>query len=235
MEPRTERERLEQVLIGQTELMFEVHLWLEEEQKRDDLIRALVLSSRKQHVVGINGIDPDRIFSLDTIERLCVKYRLRFLDGGLYKGEVPSQAVQAIRSLERKAEGPLTSFMVMAPAQRFKLCDSEVDPLLFVPIGNERYYLVHKWGNDLSRVRSLAYWPVRSPLRLIATVFLLAFICAMAVPTSLIAPEAASFFNGQRLLMLFWSVMVFGGFTVFGWFAFFGQFSTQAWNSRYFN
>ena len=235
MEPRTERERLEQVLIGQTELMFEVHLWLQEEQKRDDLIRALVLSSRKEHVVPIRGLDPERIFSLGSIERLCVKYRLRFLDGGLFKGELPPQAVHAIRSLERKADGPLTSFKVMAPAQRFKLCDSEVDPLLFVPIGNQRYYLVHKWGKDLSRVRAVAYWPVRSPFRLVFSVVLLAILCATVIPNSLIAPDAASYLNGQRVLMLFWLLMVFGGFTVFGGFAFFGQFSTQAWNSRYFN
>ncbi len=235
MEPRTEKERLEQVLIGQSELMFEVHLWLEEEQKKDDLIRALVRSSRKQQVVALHGLDPDRIFSLASIERICTKYRLRFLEGGLFKGDVPAQAVQAVRALERKAEGPLTSFMLMAPAERFKLCDSEVDPLLFVPLGNDRFYLVHKWGGELSQVRAIAYWPVRSLWRLCATVVALAVCFALVVPTSLLGHETTAFFTGQRLLLLFWALMVFGGFTVFGWFAFFGQFSDRAWNSRYFN
>ncbi|MBK8497455.1 MAG: hypothetical protein IPL52_01235 [Flavobacteriales bacterium] len=235
MTPRTERERLEQVLIGQSELMFQVHLWLAEEEKHDDLIRALVLSSRKRVPVKARGLDPQRIFDRETIRELCVKYRLRFLEGALYKGELPSQAVQAIRTLERSVHEPVVSYMVMAPAARFKLCDSEVDPLLFVPLDNDRYYLVHKWGNDLSRARALLYWPVRSVAHLAASVFLLALLFTCLIPGHWLAKGDDAFVFGQRSLLLFWSVMVFGGFTVFGWFAFFGQFSAQAWNSRYFN
>ncbi len=235
MASHTERERLEEVLIGQAELVFQVHLLLDEEQKRDDLIRALVRSSRRERVVKFHGLDPDRVFSLASIEAICIKYRLRFLEGALYKGDMPSQAVQAVRALERKADGPLTSFMVMAPKEQFKLCDSEVDPLLFVPLGSGRYYLVHKWGGDMAPLRSLAYWPVRAPLNLAVTVLALALVSALSVPSDWINPDDVRFFSAQRVFMMFWSVMVFSGFTVFGWFAFFGQFSTHAWNSRYFN
>ena len=235
MSTRTEQERLEQVLIGQSELLFQVHLWLDEEQKHDDIIRALVRSSRTHVPVKARGLDPERIYSLATIQALCARYRLRFLDGALYKGDVPAQAVQAVRVLERKAEEPIVSYKVMAPADRFKLCDSEVDPLLFVPLDHDRYYLVHKWGSDLSRLRSVVYWPMRSVMHLVITVFALAMLFTSVIPASLISPQAEGFFNGQRLILLFWATMVFGGFTVFGWFAFFGQFSAQAWNSRYFN
>ena len=126
MATRTEKERLEQVLMGQSELLFQVHLWLDEEQKRDDIIRALVRSSRKEVPVVVRGLDPERIFSLRSINELCVRYRLRFLDGGLYKGDVPAQAVQAVRVLERRAGDPIVSYKVMAPADRFKLCDSDI-------------------------------------------------------------------------------------------------------------
>ncbi len=50
---------------------------------------------------------------------------------------------------------PLRGFKVMAPAARFKLCDSDADPLLFVPVGKDHYYLVHKWGGDLRWHRAL--------------------------------------------------------------------------------
>lgn len=235
MAAHTERERLEQVLIGQSELMFQVHLWLDEEQKHDDLIRALVRSSRKQVPVRARGLHPDRIFHVDTIRELCVRYRLRFLEGAFYKGDVPAQAVQAVRDLERCAGSPVVSYMVMAPSQRFELCDSEVDPLLFVPVGRGTYYLVHKWGNDLSRLRSVIHWPLRSMAHLAATVMALALLFTLLVPSALISPGIDGVFTAQRFLLLFWTVMVLGGFTVFGWFAFFGQFSVQAWNSRYFN
>ncbi|MBK6882660.1 MAG: hypothetical protein IPH05_06905 [Flavobacteriales bacterium] len=74
--------------------------------------------------------------------------------------------MHAIRRLERKAETPLSGFLFMAPSTQFKLCDSEVDPLLFVPLGDDRFYLVHKWGNDLDRARAILNWPFRSAIHL---------------------------------------------------------------------
>ncbi|MCB9184584.1 MAG: hypothetical protein H6591_11770 [Flavobacteriales bacterium] len=235
MSAHTERERLEQVLLGQARLVEQVRGWLEEEQKRDDILRAVVRSSRKQVPVELRMTDPDRIFGLGTIQDLCIKHRLRFLEAGLYKGEVPGHALLAIRDLERRAEGPVTSYLIMAPSASFRLCDSEVDPLLFVPIGNDRYYLVDRWGNDLSPWRALRYWPVRAPLNLAVTVLLAALVLTSAAPASWLAGADGTVSLFQRGLLLFWTTMVISGFTLFGWFAFFGQFSRDAWNSRFFN
>lgn len=236
MATSTERDRLERLLLGQEHVMEEVHLLLAEEQKQDDLLRAVVLSSMDQKPVHLRGMDPDRIYHRRTIREICVRYRLRFLPGALFKGPVPNQAVHALRALERKSEAPLTSFMVMAPATRFKLSDSEVDPLLFVPLGKDMYYLVHKWGTDLSATRRFAYWPLRTPINLAISVVVLASLLALLVPTQLVTLDpAATFWGSHRILIMFWSIMVCASFTVFGWFAFFGQFSAEAWNSRYFN
>jgi len=236
MSTHTERERLERMLLGQESVLEEVYHLLHDEQKQDDLLRAMVLSSTDQRPVRIYGMDPDRIFHRETIKALCIRYRLRFLPGGLFKGPLPSTAICALRGLERKAEAPLKSFMVMAPASRFKLCDSEVDPLLFVPIGNDRFYLVHKWGNDLSVARSIVNWPFRTVAHLAVLVLVFAAIASMLVPTHWMTTDpAATFWGAHRVLFLLWSTMVFSSFTVFGWFAFFGQFSAEAWNSRYFN
>lgn len=232
----TERERLERLLLGQENIMEEVYLLLHDEQKQDDILKAMVRSSMKEHPARIVGIDPERVYHRDSIKALCVRYRLRFLPGGLFKGEIPNQAIYALRGLERKAEAPLASFMLMAPARRFKLCDSEVDPLLFVPLDNDLYYLVHKWGNDMGPLRRIVNWPLRTPAHLAATVFFFAMILTMSVPTGILTSDpAASFWGFPRILFLFWSSMVCASFTVFGWFAFFGQFSSEAWNSKYFN
>jgi hypothetical protein len=180
--------------------------------------------------VNIPNPRTDRIYHVDTIRALCVKYRLRFLEAGLFKGPIPPQAVHAIRMLEKRTGAPLQGFRVMAPAERFKLCDSEVDPLLFVPLGDEYYYLVHKWGNDLSRWRMLQGLPVRTPAHLAAFVLLLAVIITWSVPEQWLMA-----WQVNRFLMLVWNALVLTSFTVFGWFAFFGQFSVHNWNSRYFN
>ncbi|HQV75270.1 MAG TPA: hypothetical protein PLE78_07255 [Flavobacteriales bacterium] len=236
MAAHTERERLERLLLGQENIMEEVYLLLHDEQKQDDILKAMVRSSMKEHPARIAGIDPDRVYHRDSIKAICVQYRLRFLPGGLFKGTIPNQAVYALRGLERKSEAPLTSFMLMAPASRFKLCDSEVDPLLFVPMDNDLYYLVHKWGNDLGPIRRIVNWPLRTPAHLATLVVLFGLVLSLFVPTGILTSDpSASFWGLHRLLFLFWSIMVSASFTVFGWFAFFGQFSNDAWNSKYFN
>ncbi len=236
MTERLERQRLEGLLRGQQHLLEEVYGVLAEEQRKDDVLRAVVLSSRGEQIVRLRRVDPGRVYALATIRSVCIKYRLRFLDSGLFKGEIPSQAIHSIRELERMAEGPIISYKMMAPADRFRLCDSEVDPLLFVPLGNDRYYLVHKWGRDLSPWRRLHGWPFRSIVHLASSVLLLSVLMALLVPGTWIGVTSdMGLLNGPRCLFLLWEVLVLSSFTVFGWFAFFGQFSTEAWNSRYFN
>jgi len=236
METKIERDRLERVLRGQHQVMDQVHHWLEEENKHDDILRAVVLSSNKERVVDPAGLDPERIYHSNAIKELCVKYRLRFLDAGLFKGAIPDQAVLAIRQLERQVGGPVTSFKMMAPSARFRLSDSEVDPLLFVPVGNERYYLVHKWGNDLGWQRVLAGLAVRTPAHLAAAVLVLSMVLTALVPAHLITSNPdVGFWGGHRVLFFFWISTVCTSFTVFAWFAFFGQFSDRSWNSKYFN
>lgn len=234
-------ERLQRLLMGQERFLQEVHGILEEEQKKDDILRAVVRSdahraSTRGSVNRIARLDPDRVFHIGSIRRLCVRYRLRFLDAGRYQGELPPRALYELRRLEARAEGPLRGFKVMAPAGRFTLCDSDADPLLFVPVGKEHYYLVHKWGGDLRWYRALLTWPLRDPLRLAVSVLLLAMLGAALLPTSVLthAPDAG-WWGLHRLLALIWTSMVAASFTVFSWFAFFGQFSSDAWDNKHFN
>lgn len=233
---RPGKERIERLLLGQERLLQEIHGLLESEQKHDDILRAVVLSSRRHRINRIPRLDPDRVFHVDAIRDICVKYRLRFLDGALFKGEIPLQAIYAIRQLEARAEAPLQGFKLLAPASRFRLCDSDADPLLFIPVGKEHYYLVHQWGKDMAPWRALLAWPFRSVVHLAATVGLLAVLLTLLVPNAMITSDPlAGTWGPHRMFFLFWSSMVLSSFTVFAWFAFFGSFSKDDWNSRHFN
>ena len=233
---RANDERLQRILLGQTQVMEEVHGILEEEEKKDDLLRAVVLGSCGSCTNHIARLDPERVFREDAIRRMCIKHRLRFLDAGVYKGSLPPRALFELRRLEARSEDPLGGFKLMAPAARFQLCDSDADPLLFVPVGTDHYYLVHKWGRDLSWFRALRSWPLRGPVQLAVCVLILAIIGAALLPTRIITSDPqAAWWGAHRLIALWWTSMVCASFTVFGWFAFFGQFSTHAWNDRHFN
>ena len=233
---RQDRERMEKILLGQADVLNEVMHILDREQRHDDVLRAMVHSASGHHVNRIARPDPDRVFHVDALREVCMKYRLRFLDASLFKGELPNEAIYRIRQLESRAEGPLRGFKVLAPAARFKLCDSDDDPLLFVPVSEDHYYLVHRWGRDMSPWRGLVAWPFRSVVHLATMVLAAALLLSMVMPNWLITTDVeAGWWGAHRVLFFFWCTMVCASFTVFGWFAFFGSFSREDWNSRHFN
>lgn len=233
---RANDERLRQLLLGQQQVLQEVQEILDAEQKKDDVLSAVVLSSKGHHINRIVRPDPDRIFSSEAIRRMCIIYKLRFLDAGHFKGSLPPRALYELRRLELRSALPLKGFKVMAPASRFKLCDSEADPFLFVPVGPEHYYLVHRWGGPVSPWRALMAWPWRGPVELGLSVLLLAMLFAAVLPNRFIgASPDVSWWGAHRILALLWTSMVCASFTVFGWFAFFGKFSRQAWRDHRFN
>ncbi|AXG72063.1 hypothetical protein KORDIASMS9_04325 [Kordia sp. SMS9] len=109
----------------------------------------------------IDNIDSQSVFHISQIEKVCVTYRLRFLDTKYFKGEYPEEAISAITNIEKQHNTTLSGFKIIAPSKLFVLKEAD-DPLLFAPIGNGYYYLIHKWGNDLNFFRKFKYWPIRN-------------------------------------------------------------------------
>ncbi|MCO5273438.1 MAG: hypothetical protein M9900_00795 [Flavobacteriales bacterium] len=234
--PYTKEDELVNLLRGQASIMQEVHEILEQEEKQDELVRASIKSCMKHREHAVPGLDGSRVFGIADIRRICIRFRLRFLPSGRFKGAIPQGAITAVRQLEQVAGQPMRSFMIMAPASRFRLCDCDADPLLFVPVGNGQYYLVHRWGREISPFRAALGWPVRNWKHLAVTALAVAAIVAALVPTAWITPEAgASWWGSYRFGMFFCTAMLAGAATTLAWFTSFGQFSTEAWNSKTFN
>ena len=85
-----------------------------------------------------------------------------------YKGTIDVEVPQKIREFQKKIEGTklekghsFDKYHVVAPLSTFILKKDE-DPLLFYPIGDGLYYLVHKWGTDMNAFRSIAFFPIRT-------------------------------------------------------------------------
>lgn len=106
----------------------------------------------------------DRVFHISQIEKLANKYRLKFLKTELYRGDLPDELGGIMIETEIKygiTFKPETTF-IMAPPSAFELQERPEDPLLFHQIEKDHYYLVHKWGNDLSVFR--AFWHYVNPV-----------------------------------------------------------------------
>lgn len=107
-----------------------------------------------------NGFDNSRIFHISEIEKICAKYGLRFLSSKLYKGTIDPLLPSKIKEFNKEYKGKYSqefinseNSFIMAPKNSFILQPIPKDPLFFVELTDDHYYLVHKWGNDLSRLR----------------------------------------------------------------------------------
>ena len=109
----------------------------------------------------LNKLSKSRIYHIDHIKKVSIDYRLRFLDIKYFKNKLPIEALKQIKKLEKEHKTKLSEFKIMAPSVLFRL-EKKDDPLLFVPLGNEYYYLIHKWGNDLHPFRKALMWPFKN-------------------------------------------------------------------------
>lgn len=181
----------------------------------------------------INTLKGEQIYHISDIKKLCVEYRLRFLDSHFFKKQIPAEAISKIRQLEREQNTSFQQFKIVAPAKLLKLENAD-DPLLFVPLENDYYYLVHKWGNDLHPLRKWLMWPYKSFENLVFAIFLISIVMTALVPLHI--------FNGgheakpqEYLLMFLFMFKSIGGIVLFYGFAKGKNFNTAIWNSKYYN
>lgn len=130
-------------------------LLADNEKERDKIRRKLKDGGNvKNNLLRFDLLDSGRIFHISHIKKVCIDYRLRFLDTALFRHEFPEEAVTQIREIEKNHDTALGGFRIVAPTKAFHLLNYN-DPLLFVPIGGDYYYLVHQWGDDLKAFQLL--------------------------------------------------------------------------------
>ena len=173
----------------------------------------------------------ERIYHLDHIKKICIDYRLRFLDSRYFKGDIPQEAISKIKQLEKEHETNLKGFKIVAPSKLFKLKDKN-DPLLFVPLGNDYFYFIHKWGNDLHPLRKALMWPFKNMVNLAWVVFALSYFVTLMFPLSLFTNTTSGY--------EFWILFFFMFKSLVAVIIFYGvakgkNFSNAIWRSKYYN
>ena len=203
------------------------------EAERGDIHQRLrQKSTTSTNAFDLDQLETDRIYHISTIKDICVDFRLRFLDAALFKSEFPEEAISKIRDLEAKHNTSLEGFKMMAPSKLFKLENAD-DPLLFAPIGNGYYYLIHKWGNDLSGLRKLLVWPVKNFDNLVFSVFVTSILLTAISPMGVFTNKEVGM-TEYVMLFLFMFKAVAAVVLYYG-FAAGKNFNTAIWNSKYYN
>ncbi|MCM5663243.1 hypothetical protein [Galbibacter mesophilus] len=176
-------------------------------------------------------LESNKIYHIDQIEKICVDYRLRFLSTRFFKGNLPQEAISEIKKLEKEHETTLSGLKIMAPSKLFKLENAD-DPLLFAPIGNNYFYLIHKWGNDLHPLRKLLVLPFKNLFNLTVLVLALSYLATLVMPMGLFTREESS---SHFWLLFFFMFKMIGSITIFYGFALGKNFNNAIWKSKYFN
>jgi hypothetical protein len=117
----------------------------------------------------------------------------------------------------------------MAPSVLFRL-EKKDDPLLFVPLGNSYFYLVHKWGNDLHPFRKMMMWSFKSIWNLILCLLGLSWIATQLTPMGLFTKNSDS---ASYWMLYFFMFKAIASIVLFYGFAMGKNFNPAIWNSKY--
>lgn len=207
---------------------------LHQDDALDDALMAKIFGQPGENKnLKLDQLDPARIYSARHIKKLCTQYRLRFLDGQYFKGDIPQEALGKLKRLQRDQGAELGHFKIVAPAPMFNLEYKDKDPLMLLPLGKDRYYLVHKWGNDLSRWRKYMVFPFRNFKTLLASVALLAALVVSLFPSSMLMGPYDTSSLAIRVIFFFYLFIAFSGLTALYGFSRMKNFNSELWNSRY--
>ncbi|WP_394971624.1 hypothetical protein [uncultured Croceitalea sp.] len=218
---------------AENKVLLEVKRILQQDTETEaDIENRLLKSSREiENEFEFNLLETTKIYHIEQIKKICTDYRLRFLDSKYFKGKIPQAAVSKIKHLEKDHGITLSGFKIMAPSKLFKLEDKD-DPLLFAPIGNGYYYLIHKWGNDLHPLRKLLVWPFKGMVNLTVTTLIVSYFATFLVPDGLFSKSDS---NAQFWILFFFMFKTIGAIVIYYGFAKGKNFNPAIWNSKYFN
>ncbi len=219
-------------MIRKTNLLKElskVNLINSEESNFQVVLDLISTDSKSKNNFNFDKLCKDKIFHLDSIKKTCIDFRLRFLDHKYFKNSLPKEAFSEITKLESTHNTILSDFKIMAPSKLFRLKNTD-DPLLFVPLGNNFFYLVHKWGNDLHPLRKLFMWPLKNLRNMIFFLLFISLCLTLITPTSI--------FSKVDSWSVFWMIYFFmfkaiASVVIFYAFALGKNFNKAIWNSKY--
>jgi len=177
-----EEEASQEALLGEAKALLDGNA-----EKELALLKKMSPSSRSQVNIGLHekvlnmGVLREKyqgeVYTKDQIKDLAIKYCLRFLNAGLFKGSFDAETGLKLskfietQDLTFKENGPDSigqRFFILAPEESFNLTKKNhtyaserraierrlKDPILFYKVpGHDLYVKIHKWGEDFTVFR----------------------------------------------------------------------------------
>lgn len=217
-----------------TEILEGFKALLAKRSEGERILNNLFTSEGNSEELNFDELETQRIYHIEDIKKLCVDYRLRFLDSKHFNGTFPTEALDAIDSFEKAQGREIKGFKMIAPAGMFKLAEKDKDPLLFVPMGGGYHYLLAQWGNDLHPLRKILVYPFRDFESLMKSVFGFCLLVALLFPESLMrGPKDTGTIMHIRVIFFFWMVFSTGAMTALYGFSRMKNFNSNLWKSKY--
>ncbi|MBT8184988.1 MAG: hypothetical protein KJN76_09110 [Eudoraea sp.] len=219
--------------IAEKELLANVYALLNKEQDHEERIEQNISRDSGEIIndFNIDLLETNNIYHINQIKKICIDYRLRFLNTSYFKGDIPVEAISKIKELERVHNMEIKGYKIIAPSKLFRLKDKD-DPLLFAPIGNNYYYLIHKWGKDLHPFRKMLVWPFKNIVNLTLLVLLISYITTLLVPNGLFSRNNSS---AEFWIIFFFMFKCIASVVIFYGFALGKNFNPAIWRSKYLN
>jgi hypothetical protein len=206
-------------------------IFAENDVERNQIADSLQQESEtKANRLQFDLLETDKIFHLDQHKTICIDDRLRFLDSHLFKNTIPEEAISKIRLLEKGHQTKLEGFKIVAPSKAFHLLNYD-DPLLFVPIGNDYYYLVHQWGEEINRLRKLLVLPVKNLWNFTLFSIIVSVLLTLLVPETKLSKSVPL---ASVIIFLFAFKSIFAVFAYY-FFMMGKNFNSEIWQRQYYN
>ena len=187
-------------------------------------------SSTTANALRLELLETDKIFHLEQIKTICIDYRLRFLDSALFKNTIPEEAISKIRAMEQAHGTALEGFKIIAPSKAFHLLNYD-DPLLFVPMGNDYYYLVHQWGKEINTFRKLLVLPLKNLWNFTLFSIMVSLLITLLVPENNLSKSVPM---ASVIIFLFAFKSVFAVLAYY-FFMMGKNFNAEIWQRQYYN
>ena len=187
-------------------------------------------SSTKTNQLKFDLLETDKIFHLEQIKKICIDYRFRFLDSSIFKNEIPEEAISKIRDIEKKHDTKLEGFKIVAPSKAF-LLENYDDPLLFIPMGNDYFYLIHQWGNDMNSLRKWIVKPVKNICNFVITCVVVSLFLTVLTPSTELS-KTVPMASLIIFLFIFKSIVAV---TAYYFFMMGKNFNSEIWQRKYYN